>query len=75
MRRVQAPHPTGAMPHETRYFFFPPFPLCVWERAEPAAAFDVFEVRLSRSVFDAAVAAFFPVVFLWATLHHLPFRP
>ena len=37
------------------------------ERAEAAAVFDVFEVRLSRSVFDAAVAAFFPVVFLWAT--------
>jgi hypothetical protein len=58
-----------------RYFFFPPFPLCVWERAEPAAVFDVLDVRLSRSVFDAAVAAFFPVVFLWATLHHLPLRP
>lgn len=37
--------------------------LGVCDRAEPAAAFDAFDVRPSRSTFDAAFAAFGPVTF------------
>ena len=33
------------------------------ERALPAADFDALPVRLSRSTFDALLAAFFPVTF------------
>ena len=39
---------------------------CRWDRALPAADLDVLLVRRSRKVFDAADAAFPPVVFLGA---------
>jgi hypothetical protein len=42
-------------------------PLWRWLRALPAAVFDAFEVRPSRSTFDAALAAFLPVVLRCAT--------
>lgn len=41
-----------------------------WERAEPAALFDAFEVRPSRSTFDAALAAFLLVTLLRAICYH-----
>ena len=51
-----------AMPNALAFFclyFFLPF--LTWLSAEPAALLDALLVRLSRSVFDAAVAAFLPV--------------
>ncbi len=51
---------TRSVTAQFRFFF----PLSVWLSAEPAALFDALLVRLSRSVFDAAVAAFLPVVSL-----------
>ena len=43
-------------------FFCLPLPRSAWLSAEPAALLDTLLVRLSVSVFEAAVAAFFPVV-------------
>lgn len=53
-RRERPAGAPGGPPH------FLLFGLC--DSAEPAADFESFEVRLSRSTRDAALPAFFPVV-------------
>jgi hypothetical protein len=53
-------HPCGARPPTYRFLLLRAFSTC--ERADPAARFDVLDVRLSRRTFDAALAAFLPVV-------------
>ncbi len=55
----------SAMPNALAFFCLYLFlPFLTWLSAEPAALLDALLVRLSRSVFDAAVAAFLPVVSL-----------
>jgi hypothetical protein len=67
--KAKAPPDGDAFAWRSGCYRFLPFSR--WDSAEPAAVFDFFEVRPSRSTFDAALAARGLVTFL--AIASLPF--